>query len=66
MFTSWVTPDVISKSVIGRLTEKDLLLADLGYFDTAFLHQIQEKNFFISRIKINLKLYKAVSETYSI
>ena len=65
--TSGVTHDVnILPKVIGRLTEKDLLLADLGYFDTAFLHQIQEKNFFISRIKINLKLYKAVSETYSI
>ena len=61
--TSGVTHDVnILPKVIGRLTEKDLLLADLGYFDTAFLHQIQEKNFFISRIKINLKLYKAVSE----
>ena len=40
--TSGVTHDVnILPKVIGRLTEKELLLADLGYFDTAFLHQIQ-------------------------
>ena len=65
--TSGVTHDTnILPKVIDKLTEKELFLADLGYFDTDSLRQIQEKNFFISRIKTNLKLYKAVSETYSI
>ena len=52
--------------MLDKLTENELFLADLGYFDTEFLRKIQQKNFFISRIKTNLKIYKAVSEAYSI
>ncbi|WP_442935413.1 transposase [Niameybacter sp.] len=52
--------------MIKQLSKNDLFLADLGYFDTEFLKKINEHNFFISRIKINLKLYKGVSESYSI
>ena len=65
--TSGVTHDTNAlPTMLNELTENELFLADLGYFDTAFLRKLQEKNFFISRIKTNLKLYKAVSETYSI
>jgi len=65
--TSGVTHDTNAlPTMIGELTENELFLADLGYFDTTFLRKIQEKNFFISRIKTNLKLYKAISEVYSI
>lgn len=65
--TSGVTHDVKTlPTMLDKLTKNELFLADLGYFDTEFLRKIQEKNFFISRIKTNLKLYKAVSETYSI
>lgn len=52
--------------IIKQLSKNDLFLADLGYFDTEILRKLNENNFFISRIKTNLKLYKSVSETYSI
>ena len=52
--------------MLEQLNKNELFLADLGYFDTTFLRKIQEKNFFISRIKTNLKLYKAISQVYSI
>ncbi|PHV69171.1 hypothetical protein CS063_17360 [Sporanaerobium hydrogeniformans] len=52
--------------MIETLSEKELFLTDLGYFDTNQLQKIGEKNFFISRIKTNLKLFKIVSEKYSI
>lgn len=65
--TSGVTHDVNAlPTMLDKLTENELFLADLGYFDTEFLRKIQQKNFFISRIKTNLKIYKAVSEAYSI
>ncbi len=34
--------------IIETLSEKELFLADLGYFDTSQLQKIGEKNFFIS------------------
>ena len=65
--TSGVTHDTNALStMLEQLNKNELFLADLGYFDTTFLRKIQEKNFFISRIKTNLKLYKAISEVYSI
>lgn len=65
--TSGVTHDTNSLPVmIKELTENELFLADLGYFSIDSLRKIQEKNFFISRIKTNLKLYKVVSERYAI
>ncbi|MEG2896067.1 MAG: IS4 family transposase [Niameybacter sp.] len=65
--TSGVTHDSqCLTEMIKQLSKSDLFLADLGYFDTDFLKKLNENNFFISRIKTNLKLYKGVSETYSI
>lgn len=65
--TSGVTHDTLAlPEMIGTLSEKELFLADLGYFDTSQLQKIGEKNFFISRIKTNLKLFKAISEKHSI
>lgn len=65
--TSGVTHDTLTlPEIIGTLSEKELFLADLGYFDINQLQKIGEKNFFISRIKTNLKLFKCVSEKYSI
>lgn len=65
--TSGVTHDTVAlPEMIATLSERELFLADLGYFDTKQLKKIGEKNFFISRIKTNLKLYKAISEKYAI
>lgn len=65
--TSGVTHDTLAlPEMIKTLSEKELFLADLGYFDTNQLQKIGKKNFFISRIKTNLKLFKVVSEKYSI
>lgn len=65
--TSGVTHDTSALSeMIQKLSTKELFLADLGYFDTAYLRKIGEQNFFISRIKTNLKLFTAVSEKYGI
>ncbi|MEG0319882.1 MAG: transposase, partial [Niameybacter sp.] len=60
--TSGVTHDSqCLTEMIKQLSKSDLFLADLGYFDTDFLKKLNENNFFISRIKTNLKLYKGVS-----
>lgn len=65
--TSGVTHDTLAlPEMIETLSERELFLADLGYFDIKQLQKIGEKNFFISRIKTNLKLYKAISEKYAI
>ena len=65
--TSGVTHDTLAlPEMIDTLSEKELLLADLGYFDTKQLQKISEKNFFISRIKTNLKLFKCISDKYAI
>lgn len=64
---SGVTHDTLAlPEIIETLSEKELFLADLGYFDTSQLQKIGEKNFFISRIKTNLKLFKVISEKCSI
>lgn len=52
--------------MIQALSTKELFLADLGYFDTAYLRKIGEQNLFISRIKTNLKVFNAVSEKHCI
>lgn len=65
--TSGVTHDtLILPEIIETLSEKELFLADLGYFDTSHLQKIGEKNYFFSRIKTNLHLFHAISERYSI
>lgn len=65
--TSGVTHDTLAlPEMIETLSERELFLADLGYFDTKQLQKIGEKNFFISRIKTNLKLYEAISEKCAI
>ena len=35
-------------------------------YDTVYLRKIDEQNFFIRRIKTNLKLFDAISENYCI
>lgn len=52
--------------IINKLSKNDLFLADLGYFDKEFLRKLNENNFFISRIKANLKFYNCVSQVFSI
>lgn len=65
--TSGVTHDTCAlPQILEQLSSKELFLADLGYFDTKCLQKISEKNFFISRIKTNLKIFTAVSEKYPI
>lgn len=65
--TSGVTHDSqCLTQMINELSKNDLFLADLGYFDTEFLRKLNENNFFVSRIKTNLKVYKSVSEAFSI
>ena len=61
--TSVVTHDTVAlPEMIATLSERELFLANLEYFDTNQLQKIGEKNFFISPIKTNLKLYKAISQ----
>lgn len=65
--TSGVTHDTGAlPEMIQELSSKELFLADLGYFHTAYLRKIGKQNFFISRIKTNLKAFKAISEKYCI
>ena len=65
--TSGVVHDTTAlPNIIETLSEKELFMADLGYFDTNQLRKIGEKSFFVSRIKTNTKVFDAVSEKHSI
>jgi len=55
--TSGVTHDTRSlPEMIGQLSEKELFLADLGYFDAEFLKKLDEK-FFLSVVSRQISNY---------
>jgi uncharacterized membrane protein YobD (UPF0266 family) len=48
----------LSHDIVDALTEKALVIRDLGYFNVSSLKQIISKNaFFLSRLKLNLKVF---------
>lgn len=54
------------KNLKESLSNKELLLADLGYFDLSFLKSLEDSIFFISRIKTNTTFYECYSEKYNL
>lgn len=64
--TSGVTHDVNEwDNIVQKLTENELIIADLGYYDFEAFKKISERNYFFSRIKKNRKFYVVDADSKS-